>query len=211
MPRRVNLWVPALLAGLLAAAAVLGSHWVASAAGGCLEKPDLDVNQAGHWYYYVDRVHHRRCWFFEAEEATVSPSPSIDQAPPPNADSEESWFSRFAAGVSRAFSLEPRQNSISAFSSEAPQNSIPELSSTITRTTSSKRPTSSKIAKRERSQVAPFPTTNGLASAERRDQSPPQRIAEKDKKPTPQLTAKQQALYEDFLKWYMDKGIFGRP
>jgi hypothetical protein len=159
----------------------------------------------------VDRVHHRRCWFFEAEEATVSPESSIDQVPPPNADSEESWFSRLAAGVARAFSLEPRQNSISAFSSEVPQNSIPELSSTITRTTSSKRPTSSKIAKRERSQIVPFPTTNGVASAERRDQLPPPRTAEKDKKHTPPLTAEQQALYEDFLKWYRDKGIFGRP
>jgi len=211
MPRRVNLWVPALLAGLLGAAVVLGSRWSASAGGGCIEKPDPEVNQAGHWYYHVDRVHHRRCWFFEASEATVSRASSIDQAPAPNADYEESWFSRFTAGLARTLSPEPQQNSISAYSSEPPQNTIPDNSSTVIKTTSSRRPRTTKIAKREPSKIVPLPTTNGLASAEQRDQLPPQRTVEKAKKQTSQLTAGQQALYNDFLKWYMDKGIFGRP
>jgi hypothetical protein len=211
MPHRVNLWVPALLAGLLAAAAVLGSHWVASAASGCIEKPNLKVSQAGHWYYHVDRVLHRRCWFFEASEAPVSPASSVDQVPPPGADLEESWFSRFTAGLTRTFSLEPQQNNISAFSSEPPQNTIPDSSNTVIKITPSKRPKSSKIAKREPLRIAPPPTTNGLASAERHDQLPSQRIAEKDKKHTPQLTAEQQALFGDFLKWYMDKGVFSSP
>jgi len=85
-----------------------------------------------------------------------------------------------------------------------------DSTSTAAKTTSSKRPRSGRIAKRAPSQIAPLPTTNGLAGAEGRDQSPSQRTTEKDEKHTPQLTpAERQALFDDFLKWYMDKSVFG--
>ncbi len=211
MPHRVNSLVRAVFAGSLAAAVLFGPNW-AAAAGGCIEKPDQEVNQAGHWYYHVDRVHHRRCWYFETLEATVSPPSSADRVLAPNADSQQSWFSRFAAELAKTFSSEPKQSSISAFSSELPQNSILDNSSTVTKTTSPNHPRTNKIASRERSQIEPPATTNGVASAERRDQLLPQRTAEKDEKHTPQLTAaERQALFDDFLKWYMDRSIFGRP
>jgi hypothetical protein len=35
-------------------------NWDAVAASECVAKPDRPVNQAGHWHYHVDRVHHRR-------------------------------------------------------------------------------------------------------------------------------------------------------
>src|SRR5713226_5079995 len=132
MPHRVNSLVRAVFAGSLAAAVLFGPNW-AAAAGGCISKPDQEVNQAGHWYYYVDRVHHRRCWFFESSKATVSPASSAERAPAPNTDSQQSWFSRFAAELAKPFSSEPQQTSISAFSSEPPQTSILDNSSTATK------------------------------------------------------------------------------
>jgi hypothetical protein len=58
----------------------------------------------------------------------------------------------------------------------------------------------------------PRPETNGAASAERHDQLLPQRTVEKEEKHPAQLTdADREALFEDFLKWYAVKGIFGRP
>src|SRR6266436_2148638 len=126
MPYRVNPLVSAVFVSSLAAAMFLCLNWAAGAASECVGKPDLAVNQAGHWYYYVDRVHHRRCWFFEPSKATASPPSSADRMPAPNTDSQQSWFSRFAADVAKTFSTEPQQNSISAFSSEPPQNSIPD-------------------------------------------------------------------------------------
>ena len=223
MAHRVNSLVSTIFASSLAAAMWLGPTWVASAAEGCLDKPDREVKQAGHWYYYYDRVHHRRCWFFETSEATASPRPSAERTPTANADSQQSWFSRFATGVAQTFSPEPRQsgisarspdpsqNRISAFSSDPPQTGISDNSSSVTKTASAKHPRTNRIARREQPQIAPAPTTNGLAGTERRDQSPPQATTEKDEKRTGQFTAaEREALFEDFLKWYQDKSIFGR-
>jgi len=212
MPYRVNPLVSGVFAGSLAAAMLLYPNSVVWAADGCIGQPDLEVSQAGHWYYYVDRVHHRRCWFFEPSKATVNPISSADRAPAPSADSQQSWFSRFAADVAKTLSSEPRQSSISAFSSELQQNSILENSSTVTKLPSPRPPKTSKIARREPSQIETPSTTNGASSAERRDELPSQRTGEKDEKRTPQLTAAdRETLFNDFLKWYMEKGVFGRP
>src|SRR5262249_29376448 len=140
MPYRVNSRVPSLFAGSLVAATLLDPSWAAAAARRCIETPDLGVNQAGHWDYHVDRENHRRCWFFEASESTVNPQTAADGPPAPDTVSTESWFSRFATDVAKTFSPEPRQNNIMTFSSESPQNGISESSSTVAKTTSSKRP-----------------------------------------------------------------------
>ncbi len=212
MRYRVNSLVRAVFAGSLAAAVLFGLNGTASAAAGCIEKPDLEVSRAGHWYYHVDRVNHRRCWYFEPSEATVSPPQSADRVPPPSADSQQSWFSRFAADLAKTFSSEPRQSSISAFSSEPQQNGILDNSGTVTRTTSPNHPRTNKIARQERSQIETPPTTNGIASSERHDELPSQRTGEKDEKHTPQLSAAdRETLFNDFLKWYTEKGVFGRP
>lgn len=209
MPYRVNPLVSAVFIGSLAAAMFLCPNWAAWAAGECISKPDQEVNQAGHWYYYVDRVHHRRCWFFEPAKATVTPLPSADRVPAPNTESQQSWFSRFASDVAKTFSVEPQQTSISAFSSEPPQTSIPDNSSTATKLTSPKHSRTNKMASRERLRIEP-PTTDGVASTERQDQLTQQGTGEKNEKRSPQLSdADRQALFDDFLKWYRDRSIFG--
>jgi hypothetical protein len=212
MPYRVNPLVSAAFIGSLAAAMFLCLNWAAWAAGECISRPDQQINQLGHWYYYADRVHHRRCWFFEPK-ATVSPASSADRVPAPNTDSQQSWFSRFASDVAKTFSIEPQQTGISAFSSEPPRNSIPDNSSTAAKLTSSKYSRTNKTESRERSQIEPpLPpaATSGVASTERQNQSPQQAKAEKNEKPSTQLTdTEREALFDDFLKWYRDRSIFG--
>jgi hypothetical protein len=114
--------------------------------------------------------------------------------------------------VAKAFSSEPQQTSISAFSSEPPQNSILDNSSTATTLTSPKHSRTNKMAIRERPQVEPppSPATSGVASTERQDQLPLQVTSEKNEKRSPQLSdTERQALFDDFLKWYRDRSIFG--
>jgi hypothetical protein len=196
--------MPAVFAGTLAATAVLGPNWTASAAEECIEKPNLEVNQPGHWYYYVDRVRHRRCWFFETSRAASSAPSAPDRAPASNADSQPSWFSRLATGVAQTLHSEPQQNA-------SQQSSAFDNPATETTTSSLKYRQANKIARRERSQIVLPPATNGVASAARPDQSLPQPIAEKDEE-RPQLTAAdRETLFKEFLKWYMDRNIFGRP
>jgi hypothetical protein len=222
MRHRVNSLVFMVSVSLSAAAALLGATSVASAAERCFEKPGRET-ELGHWYYHTDRLHHRRCWFFEPSEATATPSASTDRTPAPNANSDPPWYFRFATGIAQTFSAEPKQNSmsspsaetpqnnISAYSSEPPQSSLLNNSGSVTRTASPKHSTPRKIA-RDQPQLAPAPTTTGVASTERRNQLPPQSAAEKDEKQAPQLTdAERQSLFEDFLKWYRDRGIYGQP
>jgi hypothetical protein len=88
----------------LPAAMFLCLKWDAAAASECVVKPDLSVNQAGHWHYRVDRVHHRRCWFFEPSKATVSPAASAERVAAQNTDSQQSLFLRLTK-VSRSIAV----------------------------------------------------------------------------------------------------------
>jgi hypothetical protein len=200
MPYRANPLVPAVFAGTLAVAALLDPSWTASAAEGCIEKPNL--NHSGHWYYYVDRVHHRRCWFFEASRATINP-PSVPEPVPATGDPNSSWFSRLATGVAQTLSTEPQQQNtaqqVTAFANP----------STDTAASPVRYRQPNKTVRRERPQAIP-PATNGVANVARQDQSLPQAAAEKDEERSPLTTADRETLFKEFLKWYMDKNIFGR-
>jgi hypothetical protein len=61
---------------------------------------------------------------------------------------------------------------------------------------------------RRRPQIEPPHATDGVADAERHDQLPGN--GERNEKPAPQLTdTERQALFDDFLKWYQDRSVFG--
>jgi hypothetical protein len=205
MRDRTNRLVAAVFANSLAAAVALGPAWAAAADSGCSERPH-EINQPGHWYYYVDRVHHRRCWFFEPSGAMTGPQSSPERVLAPNPDPEPTLLSRFAAGVTESLYGQPTQ-------SVPQQNMAPvdNASTTLPKTDSPKHSRATRIARRERSQIMPAPETNGIASADRHDRSAPQPTAEKDDN-TPQLTAAdRETLFENFLKWYTDRSLFGRP
>jgi hypothetical protein len=73
--------------------------------------------------------------------------------------------------------------------------------------TSPKHLRNNKIVSLERSQTKP-PSANGVAIVERKNQLTGN--GEKNEKPASQFTdAERQALFDDFLKWYRDKGVFG--
>jgi hypothetical protein len=208
-----NRIVSSVLVNSLALPMFLCLNWDAVAASKCVGKPDRPVNEAGHWHYHVDRVHHRRCWFFEPSKATVTPAASAGRAPSQNTDSQQSWVSRLTSNLAKTFSKQPQQSSvqqssISAYSSEPPQDTVVDNSIVVTKLTSPKHLRTKKIVSRERSQTKPPPATNGVGNAERHDQLPGN--GGKNEKPAPQLTdTERQALFDDFLKWYRDRSVFG--
>jgi hypothetical protein len=213
MPYQFNPLVSAVFESSLAAAMFLCLNWDAEAASECVGKPDLSVSQAGHWHYHVDRVHHARCWFFEPSKATVSQAGSADHVPAQKTDSQQSWFSRLTTVLAKSFSKQPQQSSVQqssilAYSSEPPQNTVVDGSIVVTMLTSPKHPRTNKIVSRERSQTKPPPATSGAANAERHNQFPGN--GEKNEKPARQLMdTERQALFDDFLKWYQDRSVFG--
>ena len=207
MRHRVNLLVSVVFLPVLAAAMLLGAGGVAPAAEGCFEKPGREVNQ-GHWYYRSDRVHHRRCWYFEPAEGAATPASNADDVP---------WLYRLAAGLV-GVSFAPKQNSVSGTSADSPRNNISANSLEPTqngvpsnsgsKTASPKHSLTRKIVRQE-AQFAPPPTTTGLSSAQP-DQL--QNAAEEDEKQAPPLTdAERQSLFQEFLKWYRDRGVYNQP
>jgi hypothetical protein len=207
MPERAKSLASAFIAGTLAVAALPGVDTTATSAAECLESPDLQVTQPGHWYYHSDRTQSRRCWHFEPAEATANAPAAAAPAATANDDSQPSFFSRFADSLSQTFSPPPQQ--------PPQQNSIPDNSGEVGQTISSKPAKPARKVLRERPQTAPPPTTNGAATAEqyaeRRDQ-PQQAVAEKnEKRDSPINVADREALFQDFVKWQMERNMFGRP
>jgi hypothetical protein len=133
MSYHFNPLVSAVFASSLAAALFVCLNLDAGGASECVGKPDRSVNQAGDWHYYVDPVHHRRCWSFAPSRARVGPVASADSGPAQNTDSQQTWFSRLTPILAKTFSKQPQQSSvqqgaISSYSSEPPQNTAVENS-----------------------------------------------------------------------------------
>jgi hypothetical protein len=199
-----------LLAATLAPVVLYGLH--ASAAAECLESPDLRVADPGHWFYHLDRTLNRRCWHFAPAEEAVTANPSAQVAAPAPAaaaeDTRPSFFSRFATGFSETFSppqAQPQPNAAQDSSGETPQAVSPKPPR-HNKTAGQERPHDE-----ERPHEARPPTTTGAAAAEHHDQPPSSAAASDDKHDSPLNVADREALFQDFMKWQMERSMFGRP
>jgi hypothetical protein len=83
MAMQVYQIVPAVLFVLLSVLITLGTNGRALADNECLEQPDLEAAQSGHWYYRLDREKNRRCWHLEAI------APKTREGVPPQMDRTE--------------------------------------------------------------------------------------------------------------------------
>jgi hypothetical protein len=204
MQERAKSLASAFIAGALALAALLGVNTTASAAAECLESPDLHVTQPGRWSYHTDRSLNRRCWHFDPAEAPAATAPTQAAAPATaaNEDSQPYLFPRLAAGLSQAFSPPPPQPQ---------QNSIPDNPGEVLQTISPKLAKPARTVRREQPKTAPSPTTNGAATAERRDQSRQPAAERNESRDPPINVAEREALFQDFVKWQIDRNLFGRP
>jgi hypothetical protein len=88
MPKRTTVFASATLA-VLACALVVSLHASSgqAAADNCLAKPNAAPPQGSHWYYRVDQVGNRRCWFLGPKDAKPrqawSPKPQSALNPQP--------------------------------------------------------------------------------------------------------------------------------
>src|SRR5580704_18037936 len=69
---RIGSVIPKTLANCYAIAALMVlTNGSARASDDCLTAPNLDPPQGSHWYYRVDGVQQRRCWYLGPEGQTV--------------------------------------------------------------------------------------------------------------------------------------------
>ena len=90
MSNRTAKFVSAIFASLVACAPlVTASHGAPAEADECLSGPKGAPPAGGHWYYRVDRVTKRSCWYIGDAKAKISRAapeapPAANTAPPPN-------------------------------------------------------------------------------------------------------------------------------
>jgi hypothetical protein len=61
---RVVLCVPAISAGMIAAALAVASS--PAAAADCVTEPNRDAPVGQHWYFHLDHATDRKCWYLHA-------------------------------------------------------------------------------------------------------------------------------------------------
>jgi hypothetical protein len=198
----------------LAAAMFLCLNLAAGEASECVGKPDRSVNQADHWH---SRMHHRRS---QSPQNTVVDNSIVVATVRSDVVLRAGPGADFSAigHVPRGTELETTDciggwyqvefNGIAGFVGAADPGNDTAIRRPSARRAENRKLTSpkhlrtNKIVSRERSQTKPPPATNSVANAERHEQLPGN--GEKNEKPTPQLTdTERQALFDDFLKWYL--------
>jgi hypothetical protein len=86
-------------------------------------------------------------------------------------------------------------------------NTIPDRSGEATQSTSPEPARRNKMVRREPPQIAPPPATTG--AADRRDQ--PKQYVRDEKQVSPFNETDRELLFQDFVKWELDRNLFGRP
>jgi hypothetical protein len=82
MPNRTAKLV--IFAGFLAAISIATlSHTAARAADDCLSGPRNHAPQGGHWYYRIDHVTKRHCWYLGDEREKLSQNAPTNLSPSP--------------------------------------------------------------------------------------------------------------------------------
>jgi hypothetical protein len=99
----------------LAALIILGAAPTASSAADCVERPNLQAAQDGHWYYRVDLRNHRKCWYLQQQAPSGESSTAEPRSAEEGAKSVGSFFSTLLARQSA-----PQQDTAAAAPSAEP-------------------------------------------------------------------------------------------
>jgi hypothetical protein len=71
------------LVGLFATGIMPSASTPAHAAADCLPGPDRSPPPGGHWYYHLDRVNDRKCWYLLGPASQAPGQPPMPDAPEP--------------------------------------------------------------------------------------------------------------------------------
>jgi hypothetical protein len=132
---------------------------------------------------------------------TISPKPAPNKTV--GDYSIQSLLSYFTSSFSQPSSPPPQQMDVL----QPKPNTIPDRSGEATQTISAKPARPNKTVVRERPQIAPSPTTT--RAVVRRDQ--PEQSASNERPNLPLDEVDRDALFQEFVKWQLDRKLFCRP
>jgi hypothetical protein len=115
MPRHVHQVVSAVFIVLIFAVVILGANGRVFAGSECIEQPNREPEQGGHWFYHFDREKNRKCWHLDAATGTrEAVPPQKDQSDAVGAPMIGSAFSTFLRGGPTVPSTSMPQNAPSS-------------------------------------------------------------------------------------------------
>jgi hypothetical protein len=190
MPKRVISYAPAVTAGLFTVIA-FSMNW--ALAGDCLVQPNRQLAPSGHWYFRVDHVNYRKCWYRVEPTTRMAHAEAPEAQPAPDATLGPTLSSFFASLSAASTGAKPAGTQQDATKRDARTIQTPDDLkngdvSRFKRARITRHPDSSMAATvklNRQSSVGPH--------VERADQAPPLSSAERD------------ALFQEFLRWKPDE------
>jgi hypothetical protein len=181
MRRRDISYFAAVAAGLCTVIA-LSTNW-ALASGDCVVQPNRELAQGGHWYYRVDHVNYRKCWYLAEPTTRMS-----------NADAPEARSSSDSATIFSFFSL------LSAdFMGAKPAGVQQDAMNSGARALQAHPNDLASRAKRSR--IARHSVSNTALNETLNRQSPARPRVEDVNQPPPLGQTERDVLFQEFLKW----------
>jgi hypothetical protein len=185
MRKRVISYAPAVAAGLCTVIAF--STNCALAAGDCVVQPNRQLAQDGHWYYHVDRVHYRKCWYLVEPRTRIRLADVPAERPPPDAALQQT-FSSFFSLLSADFpGAMPGATQRDATNSDARALQT--------------RPHDLRNGDVKRVRVARHPDLNTAGTARLNRQSSTGPHGGRTDQPLPFDQAERDGLFQEFLQW----------
>lgn len=73
-------WVWALFYGILGAVVIaMQATYAGAASEQCSARPDSSAPPGSHWYYRIDRVNQRRCWYLSSGDSRIRQASSLSR------------------------------------------------------------------------------------------------------------------------------------
>jgi hypothetical protein len=176
-------YFPVRYTSFLAAVIMLGTSPTVLLAGDCVEQANPRAVHDGHWYYRLDPLNHRKCWYFVTQRPS-SESPEGESASTrATSGNLISLFSSLSAAWQGATSARPQQDP--AIVNAAPAQSGVSVA-----------PKKSTAPPHYASRFVP----NAERAARLIERSTPSRLEHQDQQH--QLdSARREALFEEYLHW----------
>jgi hypothetical protein len=181
--------------GLFAVAIMPSTSTTAHATADCLSGPDRPPAPGGHWYYRLDRVNDRKCWYL-LEPASQTPAqppmpeapeaqPAAAAAPQPTIGSFFSFWSNGFPGSTAATPPDPGGDA--RVPPTAPAGDLKSDGTAATRQPRTVRHPDGDAA---------------LIAKSHRSAHAPARAEQTEERPAPALDqAERDALFQEFLRW----------
>ena len=205
---RVLCAVRVAVASLLGALTAFGLNGAVLAAGTCMEGPNLNSGQGLRWYYRVDRINHRKCWYvtetgLKTNALGVSPPGAASTSMQPSVTKESRVPPAPPRETMKVVQAIPNERSRPARSTLAGMRRSATKESQLPPATPRRTVKIVHAVPDERSRPARPPEAKGAATAERNQPSPSRSSAgdAEQVNSQPPDQAARDALFLEFLRW----------